>query len=224
VAVWVVDAAAKRLEIRAVAGGLSDFPRRPLDVGAGDVGWVAAERRQLEVADIAADPRVADPEWWRQSGLRSFLGVPIVFQDLLLGVLVLGGREAFRFSLDDRELLEIFVSQAAAAIAKARLFQDIQDRASSPGSLRADPGDGPLDGPAGASGDSRLRQPRPADLSTWLSEDDGAALPLIAGGDTSPTWALIPLRGSGASRRVGLGHHAHGGQRRAARAGAAAAP
>ena len=54
--------------------------------------------------------------------------MPIIFQDLLLGVLVLGGHEAFRFSPDDRELLKIFVSQSAAAIAKARLFQDIQDR------------------------------------------------------------------------------------------------
>ena len=128
VAVWVLDAAAKRLEIRAVAGGMSEFPRRTLAIGEGDVGWVAAERRQLEVADIAADARVINPEWWRASGLTSFLAVPIIFQDLLLGVLVLGGHAPFRFSPDDRELLEIFVSQSAAAIAKARLFQDIQDR------------------------------------------------------------------------------------------------
>ena len=89
---------------------------------------MAAERAPLEIADVLADPRVTDRHWWRQSGLTSFLGIPIVFQDLLLGVLVFGGREPFRFAADDRELLEIFVSQSAAAIAKARLFQDIQDR------------------------------------------------------------------------------------------------
>src|SRR5258705_10868945 len=88
VEVWVMDAAAKRLEVRAVAGGMSEFPRRPVDIGEGDVGWVAAGRRQLEVADIAADPRATEPEWSRRSDLRSFLGVPIIFQDLLLGWLV----------------------------------------------------------------------------------------------------------------------------------------
>jgi GAF domain-containing protein/CheY-like chemotaxis protein len=207
VAVWVVDAAAKRLEIRAVAGGLSDFPRRPLDVGAGDVGWVAAERRQLEVADIAADPRAADPEWWRQSGLRSFLGVPIVFQDLLLGVLVLGGREAFRFSPDDRELLEIFVSQSAAAIAKARLFQDIQDRRQLTEDLYAltQAMDRSMDLQErveifAASANRALSFDR---LNVWLSEDDGATLRLIAGSDMAPDVPrLIPLRGSGSLQTV----------------------
>jgi len=181
---------------------MSDFPRRPMDVGDGDVGWVAAERRQLELADIAADPRAAEPAWWRQSGLRSFLGVPIVFQDLLLGVLVLGGHEAFRFSPDDRELLEIFVSQSAAAIAKARLFQDIQDRRQLTEDLYAltQAMDRSMDLQErveifATSANRALSFDR---LNVWLSEDDGATLRLIAGSDMGPDVPrMIPLRGSG---------------------------
>ncbi len=202
VAVWVVDAAVKRLEIRAVAGGMSEFPRRTLAIGEGDVGWVAAERRQLEVADIASDPRVTSPEWWRQSGLASFLGVPIIFQDLLLGVLVLGGREPFRFSSDDRELLEIFVSQSAAAIAKARLFQDIQDRRQLTEDLYAltQAMDRSMDLQErveifAASASHALSFDR---LNVWLTEDDGVTLRLVAGSDVGPdVRRLIPLRSGG---------------------------
>ena len=202
VAVWVVDAAVKRIEIRAVAGGMSEFPRRLLAFGEGDVGWVAAERRQLEVADIASDPRATNPAWWRQSGLKSFLGVPIIFQDLLLGVLVLGGREPFRFSPDDRELLEIFVSQSAAAIAKARLFQDIQDRRQLTEDLYAltQAMDRSMDLQErveifAASASRALSFDR---LNVWLTEDDGVTLHLVAGSDVGPdVRRLIPLRGGG---------------------------
>jgi PAS domain S-box-containing protein len=202
VAVWVVDPAVKRIEIRAVAGGMSDLPRRSLAIGEGDVGWVAAERRQLEVADIASDPRIGNPEWWRGCGLKSFLGVPIIFQDLLLGVLVLSGREPFRFGADDRELLEIFVSQSAAAIAKARLFQDIQDRRQLTEDLYAltQAMDRSMDLQErveifAASASRALGFDR---LNVWLSEDDGATLHLVAGSDAGPevpSW--IPLRGTG---------------------------
>ena len=130
VSVWVVDAALKRLDARAFAGpaGVPDFPRRTFDLGEGDVGWVATHRRALEIDDVASDARVTNREWWDAHGFQSFLGVPIVFQDLLLGVLVMGGRAPFRLAADDHEMLDIFVTQSASAIAKARLFQDIQDR------------------------------------------------------------------------------------------------
>jgi GAF domain-containing protein/CheY-like chemotaxis protein len=202
VAVWVVDAAVKRIEVRAAAGGLTQFPRRPVDIGEGDVGWVAAERRHLEVADIAADPRATDPEWWRRSGLKSFLGVPIIFRDLLLGVLVLSGHGPLHFGPDDQELLEIFVSQSAAAIAKARLFQDIQDRRQLTEDLYAltQAMDRSMDLQERveifATGANRaLSFDR---LNVWLGEDDGLHLRLVAGSDARPDVPrLIPLRASG---------------------------
>ena len=202
VAVWVLDAAAKRLEVRAVAGGMTDFPRRALDIGEGEVGWVAAERRQLEIADIVADVRVTAPDWWRESGLKSFLGIPIVFQDLLLGVLVFGGRDPFRFGSDDRELLEIFVSQSAAAIAKARLFQDIQDRRRLTEDLYAltQAMDRSMDLQERvdiftAAASRALNFDR---LNVWLAEDDGVTLHLVSGSDVRPDVPRrIPLKGSG---------------------------
>jgi len=202
VSVWVFDGLAKRLEARAAAGGMTGLLRRTLEVGEGEVGRVAAERTQLEIADVFGDPRIADPDWWRQSGLKSFLGIPIVFQDLLLGVLVFGGWNAFRFAADDRELLEIFVSQSAAAIAKARLFQDIQDRRRLTEDLYAltQAMDRTMDLQERAdiftAGASRaLNFDR---LNVWLAESDGATLCLVSGSDVRPDVPRhIPLQGSG---------------------------
>ncbi|HYB44232.1 MAG TPA: GAF domain-containing protein, partial [Candidatus Methylomirabilis sp.] len=60
--------------------------------------------------------------------LRSFLGMPIVFQDSLLGVLTLNDPAPFRLAADDERLLEGFVSQAAVAIRNTRLYAETSQR------------------------------------------------------------------------------------------------
>ncbi|MEX2224464.1 MAG: GAF domain-containing protein [Candidatus Rokuibacteriota bacterium] len=209
VSVWVVDAAAKRLDARAFAApdGVGDVPRRSCTVGEGDVGWVASERRPLELADAWSDPRTTNLEWWRTHGLRSFLGIPIVFQDMLLGVLVFRDREPFRFGPDDRELLDVFVGQSASAIAKARLFQDVQDRRRLTENLYAltQAMDRTMDlaervevfvaAASRALGFDRL--------NVWLGTDDGVTLELVAGSDVRPDGlGGIPLHGSGGFETV----------------------
>jgi signal transduction histidine kinase/transcriptional regulator with GAF, ATPase, and Fis domain/ActR/RegA family two-component response regulator len=209
VSVWVVDAALKRLDARAFAGpaGVPDFPCRSFDVGHGDVGWVATERRTLEIDDVAADPRVTNREWWDANGFRSFLGMPIVFQDMLLGVLVMGGREPFRLGPDDQETLDVFVTQSASAIAKARLFQDIQDRRRLTEDLYA------LTQAMDRSMDLQERVEIFAEgagralyferLNVWLEEDGGAALRLVAGSDCRPgVPAVVPLAQAGGFREA----------------------
>ena len=209
VSVWVVDAALKRLDARAFAGpaGVPDFPRRSFEVGEGDVGWVAAQRRVLEIDDVATDERVTNREWWDAHGFRSFLGMPIIFQDLLLGVLVMGGREPFRLAVDDHEMLDVFVTQSASAIAKARLFQDIQDRRRLTEDLYA------LTQAMDRSMDlqerveifaaSALRALNFERLNVWLAEPDGATLRLVAGSDARPEVPpLLPLGQVGGFRAV----------------------
>jgi GAF domain-containing protein/ActR/RegA family two-component response regulator/two-component sensor histidine kinase len=209
VSVWVVEAALKRLDARAFAGppGVPDFPRRSFEVGEGDVGWVAAQRRALEIHDVTTDARVTNREWWAAHGFKSFLGVPIIFQDLLLGVLVMGGREPLRLAIDDEELLDVFVTQSASAIAKARLFQDIQDRRKLTEDLYA------LTQAMDRSMDLQERVQIFAEaaeralnferLNVWLMEADGATLRLVAGTDVRPeTPRLLPLGAVGGFRAV----------------------
>ena len=209
VSVWVADAIAKRLDARAVSGGLglAEVAQRAFPFGEGGVGWVAAHRQPLEAADVSVDPRFAGDPWWGGRGLVSFLGVPIVFQDLLLGVLVLSGRAPFDFGADDRELLDIFVTQSAAAIAKARLFRDIQDRRRLTEDLYAltQSMNSTIDLQerveifvAGARRALHFER-----INVWLAGDDGASLELVAGSDLGPgTPRHILLADSGGVQTV----------------------
>src|SRR5205807_5465447 len=76
----------------------------------------------LNVPDVLGDERFVGQRWWQDHGLRSFYGLPILFENTLLAVLALYGREPFRFAPDDQALLDSFGAQAAVAIHNASLY------------------------------------------------------------------------------------------------------
>jgi GAF domain-containing protein/ActR/RegA family two-component response regulator len=126
VCVYVADEPGRTLELQAasdqrIGGALPGGRRR---FGLGLVGWVAEHRQALSVPDIQADERSTDAAWARQHGLSSFLGVPIVFQGSLLGVLALVDPAPLALGAEDEALLESFVSQAAVAIRNTRLHAE----------------------------------------------------------------------------------------------------
>jgi len=126
VAVYVADEATGMLELRAASDEKmgDDLPQKRRRIGQSLVGWVAEHRQPLTVADALTDERAHSAEWASRHGLRGFFGVPILFQDSLLGVLALNDRVPFHLSPDDESLLESFVSQAAVAIRNARLYAE----------------------------------------------------------------------------------------------------
>ena len=130
VSVWVADADAETLRVRAFSDEAmaAAYPRRTSTFEEGAMGWVARNREPLSVPDMLADPRLLSESWWLEHGLRSFLGVPIVLQDQLLGVIALCGRAPFAFGADEKELLESFVAQAAVAIRNAGLYAQTAQR------------------------------------------------------------------------------------------------
>lgn len=74
--------------------------------------------------DIHRDPRFRG--WWPHShpDMRSFLGVPIVARDAVIGAFYLTDKEASRcFDEADRELIELLAAHAAIAITNARLYE-----------------------------------------------------------------------------------------------------
>jgi signal transduction histidine kinase len=91
-----------------------------IPVGGGFAGRVAAERRPVVLDDVdRAD--VLNPIL-REKGIKSMLGVPLVFADRLLGVLHVGTLSPRKFTLDDVDLLEVVANTASIAIEHARLF------------------------------------------------------------------------------------------------------
>jgi signal transduction histidine kinase len=121
---FIADEAAQTLEVRTFSDAAIgvDFPVEPLRFGEGAVGWVARQRRPLDIPDIFADDRYVRRDWAHAHDLRSFLGVPVLLEEKLLAVLALYGRQPFAVGLEEQGLLDSFVAQAAVAIRNASLY------------------------------------------------------------------------------------------------------
>ena len=124
VTIWTANEDARILERQAVSDDrlARDYPFRTQAYGTGGVGWVALHRRPLNVRRIADDVRLVARDWCQARGLTSYLGLPIAFEGVLLGVLSLLGRAPFKLGVGERRRLEAFVVQAAAAIRNAHHF------------------------------------------------------------------------------------------------------
>jgi GAF domain-containing protein len=114
----VVARAAKGIEEEVEQG-----VRIPL--GRGFAGRVAAERRPLIIPDIdRAD--IFNPIL-RQKGIRSLLGVPLLVEGRVIGVLHVGTLTPRDFTDDDRNLLQLVADRAALGIENARAFEQERD-------------------------------------------------------------------------------------------------
>jgi signal transduction histidine kinase/ActR/RegA family two-component response regulator len=130
VSIWIADEPSRTLRRVAFSNeplGL-DHPAETLGFGEGGVGWVAANRAPLIVADIRVEPRFVAHPWFEAQGFRSALEMPIVFGDSLVGVLALFGTEPFRLAPETEEILDTFAAQAGQAIRNAQQFEDAERR------------------------------------------------------------------------------------------------
>jgi GAF domain-containing protein/CheY-like chemotaxis protein len=127
--IWVANEATRTLTFRTASDPMADdVPAKTVAYGEGGAGWVALERRPLEVADVALDPRLKSRDWAASHRISSLLAVPILFQDTLMGVLSLNGRRPIRLGPDDQQLLDSFVAQAGVAIRNAGLYGETRGR------------------------------------------------------------------------------------------------
>jgi len=87
---------------------------------------VLEERHPVIILDIEADTR-----WQRLPGseyIRSWLGVPLVVQDRVIGLINLDSVQPNFYTAAHGELTVAFANQAAIAIENARLYEDIRQR------------------------------------------------------------------------------------------------
>jgi transcriptional regulator with GAF, ATPase, and Fis domain len=99
-----------------------DFRRIP--VGAFKVGAVAASRAPVLVTDAANDPKIRRPDWVRAERIEAFAGLPLLSRGELLGVLGVFVRAPITSAAVD--VLRIVANHAAAAIATARAFSEVE--------------------------------------------------------------------------------------------------
>jgi serine phosphatase RsbU (regulator of sigma subunit)/anti-sigma regulatory factor (Ser/Thr protein kinase) len=92
-----------------------------IPVGKGFAGRIAAEHRPIFIADVdRAD--IYNPIL-REKGIRSLLGVPLLVESRVLGVLHVGTLSPREFTDADAELLQVAADRAALAIDHAALFE-----------------------------------------------------------------------------------------------------
>lgn len=96
-----------------------------LKVGEGIAGLVVLIKKPIAVDNIAQDKRVRYADYLMKSGIRSILGVPIMLDGQVLGVLVTYSRQEHNFGKEEMDLFLTFASQAAIAINNAQMHQSL---------------------------------------------------------------------------------------------------
>jgi serine phosphatase RsbU (regulator of sigma subunit)/anti-sigma regulatory factor (Ser/Thr protein kinase) len=126
VAVLLLDTDANELVARAAKGIEEEVKQGVrIPVGRGFAGRIAAERASIFIPDVDhAD--VLNP-LLREAGIRSLLGVPLITQNKVVGVLHTGTLTPREFTSSDAALLQLAASRVAPAIEHAQLF-DALDR------------------------------------------------------------------------------------------------
>jgi two-component system, NtrC family, sensor kinase len=89
---------------------------------------VALERRTVHIPDVLQDPEYTFLEGQKITGYRTMLGIPLLREETLIGVFVVGRTHVEPFTNKEIELVTSFADQAVIAIENARLFDELRDR------------------------------------------------------------------------------------------------
>jgi GAF domain-containing protein/anti-sigma regulatory factor (Ser/Thr protein kinase) len=125
VAILLYDSETHELVARAAKGieeEVEQGVRIPL--GKGFAGRIAAERVAIFIAELDS-AEVVNPIL-REKGIHSMLGVPLVVESELIGVLHVGSLTPRQFGQQDLAVLQLAAARAAPGIERARLFSALE--------------------------------------------------------------------------------------------------
>jgi signal transduction histidine kinase len=121
-AILLIDENTNELVARAALGIEEEVEQGVrVPVGGGFAGRIAAEKRPVILDDV--DHAYVLNPLLREKGVKSMLGVPLVVEGEVRGVLHVGSLKARAFHEDEVELLQLVGDRAALAIEHARLFE-----------------------------------------------------------------------------------------------------
>jgi GAF domain-containing protein/anti-sigma regulatory factor (Ser/Thr protein kinase) len=118
-AILLLDASGEQLVARAAKGLEEEVERgTTIPVGGGFAGRIAAERRPVYLPRV--DHSTVLNPILLEKGVKSLLGVPLLVEGRVIGVLHVGTLTPRVFSDDDAALLELAAQRVAVAIDRAR--------------------------------------------------------------------------------------------------------
>jgi PAS domain S-box-containing protein len=93
-----------------------------IPIGSGFAGRVAAEKAPVLIDDLDR-AEVCNP-LLKQKGIHSLLGVPLLVEGRVIGVIHVGKLTPYQFTDNDTRLLQLVADRIALAIDNARLFEE----------------------------------------------------------------------------------------------------
>jgi GAF domain-containing protein len=103
--------------------------QHPITVNRGSVvGRTALDGRVVHIPDVLADPQYTWHEAQKLGGFRTILGVPLLREGSVVGVMTMQRPEVQPFTAKQIELVTTFADQAVIAIENVRLFDEVQAR------------------------------------------------------------------------------------------------
>jgi len=108
--------------------GMELMVKERVKIGESLSGLIARDEKPLIVEDLRKEQRYLKEhrEAATKLGFRSFLGVPMIMKNEVIGVINLYSRRPIKFTKKDVELLSAFADQAAIAYQNAILFEDLE--------------------------------------------------------------------------------------------------
>jgi len=128
--VLLVDEKKKKLQFVAASGAKKEEVKKlSLDMGEGVAGWVAQNDQPLLIEDVSQDTRFSrkvDKTLGQET--KSLICVPLKVKERTIGVMEVINKKGNRtFNQSDMVLFKPLSAQAAVAIERARLYEDLED-------------------------------------------------------------------------------------------------
>jgi signal transduction histidine kinase len=102
------------------------LPKERIRLGEGLNSWVATHHEPLLIGSVADEKRIGVRAVADTKPTESWLGVPMIARDRIIGVISVESFKKNAFTNDDMLLLTAIANQAAVAIENAHLYKDLE--------------------------------------------------------------------------------------------------
>jgi GAF domain-containing protein len=126
--IMLVDTQKNELVLKAAKCSSEEYWKRPnLKIGKSLISRVVKERSPLMVRDVTKEEGYLYPELASKEGVRSLVSVPMIYKDLVIGVINVYSAQERIFSTDDLRVLSTVADQAALAFENTKLTVAVQE-------------------------------------------------------------------------------------------------